>query len=1029
MKEIIEQYLQSITQKYSHVETSEMGYRTDFELLLKGIFEPISVTRFDHDAKATHGNKPDFVVRKNDVPILYIETKDIGVSLDKIEKSEQMSRYFGYANLVLTDYVEFRFYRNGIPYGQPIKIAEYDKHVRLISPLADNFECLARTLIEFTQSHKEPIRSGKHLAKIMGGKAQRIRDNVYQFLTGQSEKNAELLRVYETIKKLLVHDLNEEGFADMYAQTLVYGLFVARFYDDSPESFTRQEARDLIPPSNPLLRQFFDHIVGPNFDKRLEYIVNELCEVFSHADVEKLMNEYLETNLKGKTHRKQDTVIHFYEDFLNEYDPVLRKKMGAYYTPLPVVEFIVRSVDLLLQKEFGLSQGLVDTTKLSNGKHKVQVLDPAVGTGTFISAVIGEIYRKFKGQEGRWPAYVLHDLLPRIHGFELMIAPYTIAHLKLGMAFKETGFKYFNNRRLGIYLTNSLEQAPKQDSLFNAFGLAESIAEESKEAAVIKNETPIMVIVGNPPYSVSSSNKGEWITDLIKVYKQGLNEKKINLDDDYIKFIRFAEHFIEENKVGVVAMITNNSFIDGITHRQMRKHLLETFDDVYILDLHGNSKREEKTPDGSKDENVFDIQQGVSINIFVRINSDKNSLGEVHHADIFGKREAKFEELTRNSFKSIKWKKLKYSHPYYFFVPKDFSTIEKYELGFKLDELFPLYSSGIETQKDKIAIKFERKDVEKIVQDFSQNSIEILTSKYNLGARSDEKNKQVKQDIQANDGEYVKILYRPFDERWTYYTGHAIGFMARPRDEVMSNFVAKDNLGLQISKQQSTYDFRHALVCKTIVDRNSISMQTREATYLFPLYRFTQDQSKVPNLNVEIVNKIEAIVNNVSPESIFDYIYAFLYSPCYREKYKEFFKIDFPRIPYPSDEKFFMKLADLGRTLRGIHLFESAKVNLLITTFPESGSDVVEKVEYVDNKVFINHSQYFGNVPNVAWNFWIGGYQPAEKWLKERIGRQLTNEDIEHYQKMIVAFIETDRIMKEIDEVIQNSDKDLKDKN
>ena len=521
LSELVNEYVSSVSSKFSHEETSELGYRTDFEILVKGIFEEINVRRIDHDAKAKLGNKPDFAVLKNDIPILYIETKDIGISLDKVEKSEQMSRYFGYTNLVLTDYLEFRFYRNGIPYGEPIKLATYDLKGRIISTLPETFELLPKTLLDFTISQKERIKSGKHLSKIMGGKAQRIRDNVKQFLASDSERNTELNRVYETVKKLLVHDLTKEAFADMYAQTLVYGLFAARYYDPSPEGFTRQEARDLIPASNPFLRQFFDHIVGPNFDKRLEYIVNELCEVFSHADVAELIKEYFKTDLWGETHKGPDPVIHFYEDFLKEYDPDLRKKMGAFYTPLPVVQFIVRSVDYLLKKEFGLVGGLADTSKTANGLHKVQILDPAVGTGTFISKIILNIYQNLKdsGQEGRWHPYVLHDLLPRLYGFELMMTPYTIAHLKLILAFKETGFKYFNNRRLGIYLTNALEESTNQEGLFSAFGLAETIAEESKEAAKIKNAKPIMVVIGNPPYSVSSTNKGKWIKNLIEIYK------------------------------------------------------------------------------------------------------------------------------------------------------------------------------------------------------------------------------------------------------------------------------------------------------------------------------------------------------------------------------------------------------------------------------------------------------------------------------------------------------------------------------
>jgi len=454
MQNIFDKYIQSISSKFSHKETSEMGYRTDFEILLKGIFQSINVKRIDHDARAKQGNKPDFVVINYDVPILYIEAKDIGVPLDKVEKSEQMARYYGYANLVLTDYVEFRFYRNGIRYEEPIKIASYNLKNRTITPLPENYNYVAKTLLDFTQEHKEPIRSGEHLSKIMGGKAQRIRDNVKQFLSIPAERNVEITRIYETFKKLLVHDLSQESFADMYAQTLVYGLFVARYHDATPETFSRQEARDLVPASNPLLRHFFDHIVGPNFDKRLEYIVNELCAVFSHANVQELMRQYFKNDLWGNTHEGPDPVIHFYEDFLKEYDPELRKKLGAFYTPLPVVRFIVRSVDYLLEKDFGLASGLADTSKLADGIHRVQILDPAVGTGTFISATIRTIYKRLLdgGQKGRWPTYVHHDLLPRLHGFELMMAPYTIAHLKLSMAFKETVFLEFSSP--SWYLSN-----------------------------------------------------------------------------------------------------------------------------------------------------------------------------------------------------------------------------------------------------------------------------------------------------------------------------------------------------------------------------------------------------------------------------------------------------------------------------------------------------------------------------------------------------------------------------------------------
>jgi len=1001
MKNILEKYIQLVSKKFTHETTSEYGYRTEFENMLRGVFASIKVSRFDHDAKAREGNKPDFAVVKNDIPLLYIETKDIGVSLDKVEKSEQMSRYFGYANLVLTDYLEFRFYRNGETYGKPIVIADYDIKNRTITPKPKNYEFLAKTLIDFTKSHKEPIKSGKHLAKIMGGKGQRIRENIKDIFSSNSNNNSELMSVYETIKRLLINDLDIDSFADMYAQTLVYGLFVARFYDESLGSFSRQEARDLIPASNPFLGHFFDHIAGRNFEKRLLYIVDELCEVFSHANVAELMEQHFKVSSKKGTQRGQDQVIHFYEDFLKEYDDVLRKKMGAYYTPLPVVQFIVRSVDYLLEKEFGLANGLADTSKTKDGVHKVQILDPAVGTGTFISDVIGKIYTRIKkaGQKGRWPAYVHHELLPRLYGFELMMAPYTIAHLKLSMALKETGFLYFNETRtgkarLGIYLTNSLEEVSNQPELL-AFDFGASIAEEAKQASKIKNEKPIMVVVGNPPYSVSSSNKGKWIQDLTQIYKDNLDERNIQpLSDDYIKFIRFSEHFIEKNGSGIVAMITNNSFLDGIIHRQMRKHLLETFDDIYVLNLHGNSKKREVAPDGGKDENVFDIQQGVSISIFIRKEGKKEGLGKVYNADLFGKRLHKFKYLNKNSLEKIKWQKLDYSSPYYFFVQKDFRLEEEYSNGFKVDELFQVSNAGTATGKDST---FVQMNTDKIVEKL--NSLEI--------GSYDENN-------------IINYLYRPFDIRKTIYDNTLI---QRLRMNVMDHMLC-DNTALLTCKNQTSFDFQHVFISKSVTDRCSVSLQTGEVGYVFPLYLYHEDGTKTPNFKKEVVDEIEKIVGKVSPEDIFDYIYTVLHSPDYRKKYKEFLKIDFPRVPYPKDKSSFKKRVKLGRELRGLHLLESPKVNKFITTYLVAGSDTVErKPEYKGGKVFINDKQYFGNVPEVAWNFYIGGYQPAQKWLKDRKDRTLTNKDIEHYQRMIVALTETEKIMEKIDGVLKSSPK------
>jgi predicted helicase len=684
--ELFTQYLNEVSSKYTDTNTSEYGYRTPFENFLKEIFSEIKVTNIEHDSKAIGGNKPDFVLSKDSVPLLYIEVKDIGVSLDKIEKSEQLARYYGYDNLVLTDYLEFRFYRNGLKYVEPISIASYDKKERTLSFNQENFELLRKTLIQFTESHKEPIKSGSHLAKIMGGKAYRIRENAREMLNSPDKEKRSIYKVYETMKKQLIHDMSTDDFADMYAQTLVYGLFVARFHDTSPDTFTRSEARDLVPASNPLLRHFFDHIAGADFDDRLESIVNELCRAFSHSDISKLISNYYGTEKGSK-----DPVIHFYEDFLQEYDSKKRKEFGAYYTPLPVVKFIVKSVDYILEHDFKLVGGLANSSKNEKG-HIVQVLDPATGTGTFLTEVIKIIHERRQNQAGNWGSYVLHEVLPRLFGFEIMIAPYTIAHLKMSMLLKEMGFKYFNDRRLGIYLTNSLQEGNTIENMFDSFGLAESISDESREASKIKKEKPIMVVLGNPPYSGESSNKGknfEWIESLLEDYKkepgglEKLNERNPKwLNDDYVKFIRFGQHFIEQNKTGVVAFINPHGFLDNPTFRGMRWNLLKTYDKIYVLNLHGNAKKKEVCPDGSKDENVFDIQQGVSINIFVRTGEKKeNELGRVFYTDVWGIRSQKFEYLTEKDIEQIKWEKIENKAPMYFMVPRDYELEEEYKKG------------------------------------------------------------------------------------------------------------------------------------------------------------------------------------------------------------------------------------------------------------------------------------------------------------------------------------------------------------
>lgn len=627
---IIDQYIVNINSKYKLGNATEHTFRGDLQQLIESIVPAIRAT---NEPKRQSCGAPDYILTKKDIPVGFIEAKDIGdKDLDGTKKAgnkEQFDRYkASLNNLIFTDYINFHLYREG-EFITKIAIAEITN--KGVKPLPENFAGFENLIKDFCSHIGQTIKSSKKLAEMMAGKARLLSDIIGKALTSD-EANAEDSTLKDQMlafKEILIHDITPQSFADVYAQTIAYGMFAARLHDPSLGTFSRQEAAELIPKSNPFLRKLFGYIAGPDIDDRIKWVVDSLTDIFMACNVEEILKNY------GKATKMDDPIIHFYETFLSEYDPKLRKSRGVWYTPQPVVNFIVRAVDDILKTEFDLPQGLADTSKTSikvntqtpdkrsvtgykqteQEVHKVQILDPTTGTGTFLAEVVRHIHKKFQGQQGIWSNYVETHLLPRLNGFELLMASYAMAHLKLDMLLSETGFKPTSNQRFRVYLTNSLEEShPDSGTLF-----ANWLSTEANEANHIKRDTPVMVVLGNPPYSVSSTNKGEWIESLVADYKTNLNEKNIQpLSDDYIKFIRYGQYYIQKNGSGVLAYISNNSFIDGIIHRQMRKELLETFDKIYILDLHGNSKKKEVCLDGSADQNVFDIMQGVSINIFVK---------------------------------------------------------------------------------------------------------------------------------------------------------------------------------------------------------------------------------------------------------------------------------------------------------------------------------------------------------------------------------------------------------------------------
>lgn len=1046
----VQQYIDNINSAFKRGNATEHTYRGDLKQLIESIVPDVAAT---NEPKRQSCGAPDYILTKKDIPVGFIEAKDIAdkdlEGNKKTGNKEQFDRYkASLNNLMFTDYLDFHLYRDG-QFVTKIAIAEI-QNGKIVS-LPNNFSSFENLLKNFCIHISQSIKSSKKLAEMMAAKARMLAEVIDKALTSDevNQEDSTLKDQMNAFKQILIHDIKPKEFADIYAQTIAYGMFAARLHDPTLPTFSRQEAAELIPKSNPFLRKLFGYIAGPDIDDRIKWIVDGLADVFRATDVAALLKDF------GKATQTQDPIIHFYETFLSEYDPKLRKARGVWYTPEPVVNFIVRAVDDILKTEFDLQQGLADTSKtkikvnlqatdkrykenvrtIEEEVHRVQILDPATGTGTFLSEVVKHIHKKFEGQEGIWSNYVENHLVPRLNGFELLMASYAMAHLKLDLLLTETGYKPKKEQRFKIYLTNSLEEShPDTGTLF-----ANWLSAEANEANQIKRDSPVMCVIGNPPYSVSSTNKSAWIEKLTSDYKKDLNERNIQpLSDDYIKFIRFGQYFIDKNGSGVLAYISNNSFIDGLIHRQMRKHLLESFDKIYILDLHGNAKKKETCPDGSIDQNVFDIMQGVSINIFIKTGKKKTKqLGKVFHYDLFGKREIKYDYLNEMNLNNIKWNNLEIKEPNLFFVKKDFDGSLVYEKGFKIDDFFINNASGITTERDNITIHFEESTLQNIIQDFQIKEPEEIRKLHNEKPDGrDWKMITAKQDVLRQVGEICPINYRPFDIRKTYFTGKSKGFMSYPRNDVMQHLL-KPNLTLIFERQATIGDFTNVFIGNCLVESHILGTMFSKGIsaplYLYPSITgqqsISQNEERIPNLNVKMVNQIsdslgltftsekQKTKNTFAPIDILDYIYAVLHSPSYRAKYKEFLKIDFPRVPYPKEVNTFWQLVKLGGEIRQIHLLESSVVEKYITKYPVDGNNVVTKIKYDNNKVYINDTQYFDNVPEVSWNFYIGGYQPAQKWLKDRKERELSFDDILHYQKIIVALSETDRLMKEIDKI------------
>lgn len=918
----------------------------------------------------------------------------------------------------------------------------------------------------FTLRPKEVIKTSKELSVALARLARDIRMRLTTVMQYETEKGpfTQLMKSFQTA---LIQDLKPDDFADMYAQTISYGLLSTRIADPSKQSVDDLAAHL---QTNPFLRELLqtflqmggrDTHMGIDFD---ELGINDVIELLNQAQMDEVLRDFNNRNAH------EDPVIHFYELFLKEYDAKKRMQRGVFYTPRPVVSYIVRSVHELLQTEFGLADGLATTETWADMQQRlpdlqlpprsvfidgpseeridpatpfVQVLDPATGTGTFLVEVIDVIYRTLMTKWAdlpeaqrtqRWNAYVPQHLLPRLFGYELMMAPYTIAHLKIGLKLVETGYVFAGDQRANIYLTNALEPAQAQLALA---GINPALAHEAQAVNTVKLNTRFTVVVGNPPYSKMSGNLGKYAVRLIdqfryvdnqRIIERGALALELNLQDDYIKFWGLLNTTLTSAGIGVSGYITNSRYLSSSSLRGLRWSLKKLFVRGYFLDLGGQVS--ERVFSKSDDENVFDIEQGVAIGVGVR-NCAKDGMEFVKFDHYTGVRNSKYFKLENSTIIGLK-NTILLESPYYHFS-RTINENESYYMRWRdLSEIMFFNSGSIITSRDNLAIDFDKTElVKKIIRfSLSLNGDSKIEKEIGYSSKDSWDVESCKEEIRTTDDLFKnvkQILYRPFDVRWIYYSTKLLDTPSKPVSESIYDL---NNLVLLTPKINTSEYFNHVLVSRLPAEKKSCSHD--RATQMFPLFRYQSGKTanKQNNLSENFTKTLQKILldRSVSAERCFAYIYASLYSPTYRRLYGNALRDSYPRIPLPGGPDVFHALAALGEQLVALHLMESPLLDTPMTHTVGSNWEV-SKVGYADGTVWIDgkgtKSAYvagttgFAGVPEEVWNFHIGGYQVCEKWLKDRKGRTLTAEDIAHYQKIVVALNETIRVMAEIDVVIE----------
>ncbi|MFO9416547.1 type ISP restriction/modification enzyme [Legionella pneumophila serogroup 1] len=1041
-------------------QSTEHTHRPALITLLKKINSNIMVI---NEPKSKCYGRVDLTVMDSSAPIGYLETKDLGINLNKSEKTDQLKRYIdALDNFILTNYLEFRWYFKG-EIKKTIIIGEIKSGDIIFN---NDFDQLMSFLKDFFISRTVSIKTSKDLSIKMANIAKLIKDTVYSILQNKKESNLE--EQFYSFKNILMPDLTEEKFSDFYAQTIVYGLFSARC-SNITKALTRENATYLLPKTNPFLRKTFGEIAGPDIDDEAVWILDNLINTLNLTDINSIQNEFKKTGKSG------DAVLDFYEGFLSQYNPNTRVERGVFYTPKPIVEYIVKSIDLILIKYFQIEKGLADHSIISRKNkdnedcfhHKVIVLDPATGTGGFLYEVINLIENRFKDNKGFWSDYVSQHLLPRLYGFEILMAPYTISHMKLSQKLLESGYHSTTEQRLNIYLTNTLSQQPHIG--FN-FHFAQWLIDETNEARQIKNDKPVMVIIGNPPYRAESANKTEWMRDLLKGYDSENNQNTssyFNIDgeplkekntkwlhDDYVKFIRFAHRKIEMTGYGVIGFVTNHSFIDNPSFAGMRKSLLSEFDLIYILDCHGNVNKKEKSPNDEKDVGLFDIKQGVCICFFIKNNRKTiGELAEVYHFDLWGEREVyvnnilvsgKYHWLSNNDIESTNWKKIHSQYPYYYFIPQETEYDEEYNNFIAIDEIFIKKSVGLCTARDKFCISWSQEEMWKKINDFLSLSEEDARERFRLGNDvRDWKVQFAQQDLKKSgpsESRIIRVSYRPYDFRYTYYTGHSRGFHCNPRGDVMNNLIKGNNYALIVSRMAKGEVFNHSFVSEYIVEGAFLSSSTSTNAYVFPVYIIDDTSNTLfpsynnieSNFSQKFISVIESKLglkfnhekngdfkSTIGVEDCLGYIYALLNNDRYKQKYNYRLVRDFPRIPITTNLNLFVALSSLGKKLIFLHLNKDKFSGSI--KFPIMGSNTINFVKYDNRKIWINDNQYLDNISKEVWGFVIGGYSVCDKWLKSRKMRRLTFEDIEEFDSIVGNIIQTNKLRNQLDILIEKN--------